>query len=217
MKQALLIGCGNERGERIINGCNEAGYQVTNIGSSVYAKESVTSIQTKWEELDIIALHKILKTIDHKVDFVFFNQNASSLSQDDFVKPKDTLDTWGLIKGWSKSYWLSCQLPYFVVQTLGDKLDTQSVIGWMLSSFIDFEKDGVDDHPDYSGYKFTNYLIMKNFTNKFKCFGINPDFSESDKMKNLIRDILSGAIEPKGEIFGFDKNTKSKYNNKKET
>ena len=217
MKQALLIGCGNERGERIINGCNEAGYQVTNIGSSVFVKESVTSIQTKWEELDLITLHKILKTIDHKVDFVFFNQNASSLSQDDFVKPKDTLDTWGLIKGWAKSYWLSCQLPYFVVQTLGDKLDTQSVIGWMLSSFIDFEKDGVEDHPDYSGYKFTNYLIMKNFSKKFKCFGINPDFSESDKMKNLIRDILSGAIEPKGEIFGFDKNNKSKYNNKKET
>ena len=36
-------------------------------------------------------------------------------------------------------------------------------------------------------------------------------------MKNLIRDVLSGEIEPKGEIFGFDKNNKSKYNNKKET
>lgn len=212
MKQALLIGCGNQRGERIINGCEEAGYQVTNIGSSVCARDSVTSIETKWEDLDIISLHKILNGIDKKVDFVFFNQNASSLSQDDFTEPKDTLDTWGLVKGWSRSYWLSCQLPYFVVHTLGGKLSAESVLGWMLSSFIDFEKEGVQDHPDYSGYKFTNYLIMKNFSEKFKCFGINPDFGESSKMKNLIRDILSGEIQPKGEIFGFDKNDKSKYN-----
>ena len=34
MKQALLIGCGNKRGSRIIDACQEAGYNVTNIGSS---------------------------------------------------------------------------------------------------------------------------------------------------------------------------------------
>ena len=216
MKQALLIGCGNKRGERIVSGCQEAGFHVTNIGSSASVNKNVTSIESNWDDLDIITLHKILKEIDHKIDFVFFNQNSSSLSKEDFQQ-KGTLDTWSLIKGWSKSYWLSSQLPYFVVQTLGDKLHEQSTLGWMLSSFIDFEKDGVDEHADYSGYKFTNYLIMRNYTNRFKCFGINPDFSDTQKIKNLIRDICNGAITPKGEIFGFDKYSKSKYNNKKET
>ena len=40
----------------------------------------------------------------------------------------------------------------------------------MLSGFIDISKEGVEDHPDYSGYKFTNYLLMRNFNKKFPCF-----------------------------------------------
>jgi len=217
MKNALLIGCGNERGEDIVNSCIEARHNVTNIGSSASAIPTVNNIKIEWKNLEITRLHKILTKINHTVDFVFFNQNASSLCQDDFIETKDTLGTWGLIKEWSRSYWLSCQLPYFVVHTLGEKLNAKSVIGWMLSSYIDFNKKGVQTHPDYSGYKFTNYLIMRNFAEKFKCFGIDPDFGESDKMKSIICGILSGEIEPKGEIFRFDKNDKSKYNNKKET
>ena len=34
MKNALLVGCGNTRGENIILGCKNAGYHVTNIGQT---------------------------------------------------------------------------------------------------------------------------------------------------------------------------------------
>jgi len=216
MKQALLIGCGGKRGEYIIKGCAEAGYSVTNLGSTNSSLSNVKNIEIDWDTLELTVLHKILKTIDHKIDFIFFNQNASSLSQTDFIKNKETLDTWGLIKSWSKSYWLSCQLPYFLIQTLDTNLHKQSIIGWMLSSYIDLSREGVDDHPDYSGYKFTNYLIMKNFSKKFNCFGISPDFTDSESIKSLINNICLGNKIVDGDIFGFDYNRKNKYNSKKE-
>ena len=103
MKQALLIGCGNKRGSRIIDACQEAGYIVTNIGSSQSKNTSVKNIQINWKDLDLINLHKVLRDIDHKIDFIFFNQNASSLSNIDFTQSKETLDTWGIVKSWGHS------------------------------------------------------------------------------------------------------------------
>ena len=201
MKHALLIGCGGTRGARIIKGCEMADLTVTNIGSSVSSIHTVKSINIEWKDLDLTALHKILKSIDHQVDFLFFNQNASALSEIDFTDYKKTVDMWTLVKDWTRSYWLSCQLPYFIIHTLGESISIDAKIGWMLSSYIDKDKDGVSDHADYSGYKFTNYLIMKNFNKKYDCFGINPDFETTDKMQNLIADICNGKIKCNGEIF----------------
>ena len=201
MKQALLIGCGNQRGERIVNGCIEAGYSVTNIGSGASAIPTVNNIKIKWTDLDIIKLHKILVKINHKVDFIFFNQNASSLSNIDFTQPKKTLDTWSLVKSWGHSYWLSCQLPYFLIKTLEKNLHHETIIGWMLSSYIDKNKQGVETHPDYSGNKYTNYMLMKNFNTKYQCFGINPEFEKGDKIQPLIKEICSGNKKCDGELF----------------
>ena len=201
MKQALLIGCGNQRGERIVNGCIEAGYSVTNIGSGASAIQTVNNIKIEWKDLDIIKLHKILVKINHKVDFIFFNQNASSLSNIDFTQLKKTLDTWGLVKSWGHSYWLSCQLPYFLIKTLEKNLHHETIIGWMLSSYIDKNKEGVETHPDYSGNKYTNYMLMKNFNTKYQCFGINPEFETTDKIQPLIKEICSGNKKCDGKLF----------------
>ena len=201
MKQALLIGCGNTRGAEIVNGCEEAGYCVTNIGSGVSEIPTVQNIQIQWDDLDITQLHKILKNIKNPIDFVSFNQNASSLSHNDFIDEKKTLDTWALVKSWSKSYWLSCQLPYVLLQTLGPQMNKDSTVGWMLSSYTDKTAQGVEQHPDYSGYKFTNYLVMKNFSKKYNCFGINPDFEKNNFIKSLIKDICLGNTKCNGEVF----------------
>ena len=201
MKNAILIGCGNQRGERIVNGCIEAGYSVTNIGSGASAIPTVNNIKIEWKDSDIIKLHKILVDIKHKVDFIFFNQNASSLSHANFIESKMTLDTWRLIKSWTNSYWLSCQLPYFLIRTLSPNLHNETIIGWMLSSYVDHTRKGVDEYPDYSGNKFTNYLIMKNFSKKYKCFGINPEFEKSDKIPSLIKEICLGKKKCNGDFF----------------
>jgi len=204
MKRALLIGCGNQRGSQIIRGCEEANYKVTNIGSSVSAIPSVENIKIDWNSLDLITLHKILKEIDHKIDFVFFNQNASTLSPTDFATSKDTLELWNTVKSWSRSHWLSSQLPYFLLQSLNSRLHTDCILGWMLSSFIDIKQNGVEKHPDYSGYKFTNYLIMKNFSKTFKCFGIDPKFEKAEKIQLLVKDICLNKRKCNGNVFSID-------------
>ena len=63
MKNALLIGCGNTRGEKIILGCQDAGYKVTNIGQTESKLEKVNNIKVTWKELDITSLHKILHNL----------------------------------------------------------------------------------------------------------------------------------------------------------
>ena len=201
MKQALLIGCGNDRGEYIIKGCIEAGYNVINIGSTSSSLPNILNIKINWRTLDLVNLYKILKKFDNKIDFIFFNQNSSSLSQVNFNREKETLDTWSLIKNWTNSYWLSCQLPYFLIKTLDSKLHQKTIIGWMLSSYIDIHQKDVAVYPDYSGYKFTNYLIMKNFSKNFKCFGINPDFTNLESLKILIKDICLEKKKLDGNIF----------------
>ena len=81
-------------------------------------------------------------------------------------------------------------------------IDKNATIGWMLSSYIDKNVKGVDDHADYSGYKFTNYLVMKNFakTKKYQCFGINPKFGSSN-YTDLIYKICSNQIKCDGQII----------------
>ena len=80
MKNALLVGCGNTRGENIILGCKNAGYNVTNIGQTQSKIDGVNNISVTWKELGITNLHKILYQIKTDVDLIFFNQNSSSLA-----------------------------------------------------------------------------------------------------------------------------------------
>jgi hypothetical protein len=75
----------------------------------------------------------------------------------------------------------------------------------MLSNYIDYKSDGVEQFLDYSSFKFTNYLIMKNFGTKsnFKTFGIIPDFNKDNsknKLNKLIKEILVKNTES-GKIF----------------
>lgn len=198
---ALLIGCGNPRGEKIISGCLDAGLDVINIGNSESCISGVKNIKINWQELKIVSLHKALSRLNKNISFIFFNQNSSSLSKKDFINSYETLDLWKLTKDWSHSYWLSCQMPFFIIKTLHKKLSKTCNIGWMLSSYIDYKKPGAQHHSDYSGNKFTNYLIMKNFNQKYNCFGIDPDFESEDKVQKIIKNICTGKKKCNGEIF----------------
>tara|TARA_Y100000592_G_scaffold101102_1_gene185448 strand:+ start:5303 stop:5908 length:606 start_codon:yes stop_codon:yes gene_type:complete len=201
MSIALLIGCGNTRGEKIVKGCQQAGLSVVNIGKSQSQIPDVEHISIEWADLDIITLHKKLGQIKSKISFIFFNQNSSTLAQHNFEAKQKTLDIWGVYKSWTKSYWLSCQMPFVIVHTLSSLLTNDVKIGWMLSNFIDRQADGVETHPDYSGYKYTNYLIMKNFNKNYKCFGINPEFKTKDKIENLVYEICTNKKSCDGKMF----------------
>jgi hypothetical protein len=206
MKNAIVFGCGAKNGIPIIDALLDHDYNVTNIGTSILNKKNVTNIPIEWKKIDIPFIYKTFSKITENIDFVFFNQNSSTLTIDDFNNDKhNTMFIWQQIKNWSNSYWLSCQLPFLFLHTLKDRLHKDSKVGWMLSSFIDYKKDNVEEFPDYSSFKFTNYLIMKNFGIKsnFKTFGIIPNFSKNDsknKLYNLIKKILIKSIVS-GKVF----------------
>jgi hypothetical protein len=184
MKNAIVVGGGQGKGAIVVDTLLENGYSVTNIGSSQHPK--CNNITVDWKDIDILFVQRHCR-FDHPIDFIFFSQNSSSLAEQNFSLKTDTLQTWTLIKDWTRSNWLSCQLPFLLVHTLRDSIHAETKIGWMLSSYMKHNVKDNNKHPDYSSFKYFNYLQMKCFSeqNNFKTFGIYPDFSV-DKSENIL-------------------------------
>lgn len=190
MKQALVIGGGSKNSQIIIDCLHEHDYTITNIGSSEHSKAN--NIRIEWSNIDIPSVHKICK-FEQQFDFVFFNQNSSSLNFSDYSPDLETLKCWKLIKDWSHSHWISCQLPFLIIHSIKKNLHKQSKVGWMLSSYINYKSQNVEQFPDYSAYKFQNYLQMLNFGQHYQTFGILPDFHRDDSteiLKNITKSII---------------------------
>ena len=198
MKQALVIGGASENGRVILDTLLENNFKIVNVGSSVYEHDDVTNIKINWNDIDIEFVQKCFSKFDTTFDFVFFNQNSSSLNKDDYsVDHDDILEVWKRVKDWSNSHWLSCQLPFLILHTIRNNLCADSKVGWMLSGYMDYTNPGSMDHTDYSSFKYFNYLSMKSFgtVNEFKTFGIYPTFTDrlhgQEKLKNIINDIVN--------------------------
>lgn len=197
MKRALVIGGGSKNSSVILDCLCDHGFEVVNFGSTVYEKPNVVNIKIDWNSVDIEFVQRNFSRFDGHFDFVFFNHNSSSLRLDDFcVNHDNILDVWKRIKDWEKSQWLSCQFPFLILHTIRKNLNEHSKVGWMLSSCMDYNKPYSIDFPDYSAFKFFNYLAMKSFsrTNQFKTFGIFPNFKlpdSRDRLKSIIEDIIN--------------------------
>ena len=203
MKHAVVVGGGQGKGAIIIDTLIENSYSVTNIGSSKHPK--CNNITVDWKDIDIPFVQKHCK-FDHPIDFIFFSQNASSLSEQNFSLETKTLETWRLIKDWTHSNWISCQLPFLIVHTLRNNIHEDTKIGWMLSGYIKHTAIGNTVHPDYSSFKYFNYLQMQCFSeqNNFKTFGIYPDFNIDNSeniLYNTIIKILSSTEKHKEYYF----------------
>ena len=183
MKRALTIGCGSGNGRIIVDTLLNHGYTVTNMGSSEHP--GCDNISVTWQDLDITNLHKIYRPGAETLDFVFFNQNASSLASAAFVPGQDTLQVWRLIKNWQHTHWVSCQMPILLLHYVERNLRAHSKIGWMLSSMMCYDRAGVESYPDYSSQKYFNYLAMKSFSQHYQTFGIMPDFTLPDSDRRL--------------------------------
>lgn len=194
MKHALIFGGGSNNSQTIVETLIDNEYKVLNIGSSVFDNKMVENIKVDWKDLDLKFINKL--QIDHLLDFVFFSQNSSSLKHSDFnIRNCDTLSNWRKIKDWQQSLWLSCQMPFIALHHLEKNLHENSCVGWMLSSYVNYKKENVHNHPDYSSYKFFNYLSMKCFAeqNNFNTFGIMPNFGH-DNSKNKLKNIIDQVI-----------------------
>lgn len=197
MKNALLLGCGSHNGAVIVETLIDQKFNIVNVGSSTYQHTNVKNIKISWKQLDIESVHRTYSKFDVLFDFVFFNHNSSSLALENFdVANEKTLKNWRLVKDWTHSHWLSCQLPFLILHTIRKNLNSNSKVGWMLSEYIDYQNKSTVNYPDYSSFKYFNYLAMKSFGQKnvFQTFGIYPDFQSQhgqDRLQNIIHQIVT--------------------------
>jgi hypothetical protein len=196
MKQALILGGGSENGRAILETLIDNNFSVINVGSSQFDHAMVTNIHVRWNQLTVDSVYKIFNQFDSVFDFVFFNHNSSSLAMSDFdLDHDDVLKKWRLIKDWSRSHWLSCEMPFLILHTIRHNLDSRSKVGWMLSNTVEHGRAHSRQYPDYSSNKFFNYQAMRCFgeVNQFKTFGIYPDFAVAgsrDKLKSIVTEIV---------------------------
>ena len=218
-KNCLLIGCGSKFGLELLEYLVEIGYTVNSISGSDLGYANINHLQIDWKTLNVAQIEKFLRELP-ELDLVFFNQNSSALSSNDFTKNKNTVELWQLEKNWSQSYFVSCILPFHIIHTL----KSIHKIAWMVSPLIYHHDNKQIGFADYIGNKYQNYLTLKNFSkqNQSICIGLNPDKLLSTKddarITNMINFIESADKETSGRVFfldGTEDTNFNKFNNSK--
>lgn len=178
------------------------------LGHEVYCLSSKDQDAVDWHSINSADLYRRLRDLP-RLDFVWFNQNASALSQASFpVGSMGVLDIWKQTKHWQQSYYVSCQVTFEIMHLLGDRLDQHTRVCWMLSSMIVDHQD--PQHADYVGNKFQNLMLMKNFaaSHPAACFGLDPgDIRGTDfttQVNGLHRLLHKSPQELNGRVWCLD-------------
>ena len=207
MKQCLITGGGSKFGAVITEQLLDHGYHVNLITSNPVLwqnRAGVTVIEIDWKTLQLADIKKCIPAVE-KLDLIFFNHNASSLTQDKFKK--STIQS---LNDWQHSYYVACQFPFYLIHSLQKQIDQTTKVGWMLSELIVRPIDNQVGYADYIGNKFTNACIMKSFALNFPAcfFGIHPDGGLNDqltfdtKAQNIVQLIQQKSLtELNGNIF----------------
>ena len=197
----LFIGASKGFGLNLKNHREEFGHEICHITSSPSSKKSDLTVD--WKTVKESDIHRWITQLP-KIDFVFFNQNSSSLSDTSFDPGQnDTLKIWKHISHWRQSYYVSCQLPFQIIHALGSKLDQTSCVCWVLSSMV-VKHNHDTKYADYIGNKFQNYMIMKNFSRYHpSCFiGFEPGSLSQENHHDKINNLENIMVRPFGDING---------------
>ena len=210
MKNCLITGGGSKFGSKITEQLVQQGYHVYLLtGSQQVTNPNITVISVDWHELKLQDLSRIISNLPN-LDLIFFNHNASALSQEKFNK-----NQMQSFKDWQQSYFVASQFPFYLIHSLKNKISITTKIGWMLSELISNPVAAHVGFADYIGNKFINGCIMKSFAQSFPAifFGINPesvgnnaDINKAIEIVKLIEHTtdLNGKIYyPNGTIFNF--------------
>jgi len=197
----LLIGCGTGWGKKLLDTLVSQHHVIYSISSQKI--EGVTNLNIDWNTLNQATIEKFFKNLP-VIDFIFFNQNGSALSEKSFQQ-LETIQLWKLEKHWSQQYFNSVIFPFHILHSI--ELSKNSIVAWMLSSYI-YNHENIE-HADYIGNKYQNYVIMKNFskTGISCCCGINPmnindfDIAMEDFLHNLF---VKNRKELNGNVIFFN-------------
>lgn len=173
MKQALVFGGGSKFGATLTLTLIRRGYHVHLVTSNpqAWSWDNVTTIPVDWHTVNLGELKNIIKDLP-ELDLIFFNHNASSLNSNKF-KRGQLHDP----RAWNQSYFVACQLPFYLVQALSNRINPNTRIGWMLSKLIVEPAEQYTGLVDYMGNKFTNACMIRAFAQNYPAvfFGVHPD------------------------------------------
>jgi NAD(P)-dependent dehydrogenase (short-subunit alcohol dehydrogenase family) len=206
VKQCLITGAGTRFGRELTLTLCESGYHVhlvTSAGDEWKSAENVTVINVDWQKIDIKNIRALLPDSTH-LDLIFFNHNSSALSKMKFEKSSIQR-----VQDWQHSYFVACQLPYYLIHSLQRQIHSNTKIVWMLSRLIQHVEDSEVGHADYIGNKFTNACIMRAFSRSYPAcfFGMHPDdlVDQSDfkaKAQGMVELINNKSVQDlNGNIF----------------
>ena len=205
MKTCLITGGGSKFGALLTKQLIAHDYHVylmTSNPDSWTNGPGVTVIPVAWRMLQLSDIRNYIPNVD-RLDLVFFNHNASALSRDKFKK-----STVQNFQDWQQSYFVACQFPFYLVHALGNRITSDTKIGWMLSELIAKPIDNQVGYADYIGNKFTNACVMRSFALNFPAcfFGIHPDGGLNNQVDKKSQNIVQlvdqkTTTELNGNIF----------------
>ncbi len=206
-KTCLILGGGSKFGRHLTENFLDQGYKIRLVTATPdpwTSHAGVEVVAVDWKTIAIQDLGKITAGITAPA-VIFFNQNSSALSMDNFNSKKIQSP-----QHWQQNYFVACQLPFYIVQIMRAKFQ-QTKVTWMLSSLIKNPQLSQIGYADYVGNKFTNYCIMKAFSltsnNNEAFFAMHPDgiagtADSLSKAQNMVSFIDQTApTQLNGQVF----------------
>jgi hypothetical protein len=181
--KVLLFGAGSKWGAHLTKYMADQGCIIDLVSSSNFHYNNVNTISVDWNLLTFEQLkEKLLPLSNNSYDLIFFNQNRGGVPNDKFFTKDFSVE----LNHWNKSYWIDCQLPYYVIKFLSNSIRETTKIGWMLTGLITSTEQKHWKYAGYAGEKNTNLHIMRGFSQYHPgiFFCINPIWFPEDQIYN---------------------------------
>ena len=157
----LLVGAGSKWGSLFTKYLAEQGCIIDLVTGTGVDYDNVINHKVNWNTLSLQDLDVIAANLSQdSYDLIFFNQNSGGGPNDQYFSPG--LDA--SLEGWSKSFWLDCQMPYYLIKKLKTKINETTRIGWMLTGLINSEQSEQWKYGGYASAKTTNLHLMRSFS-----------------------------------------------------
>lgn len=200
----LLIGAGSKWGAFFTEYLSDQGCNIDLVTSTGIDNENVVNHKVDWNSFSLSDIDVLAANLSkEQYDLIFFNQNSGG-------GPNDRYFASGLdasLEGWNKSFWLDCQLPYYLIKKLQSKITEQTKIGWMLTGLINSIEEQQWKYGGYASAKTTNLHIMRSFSqyNTGIYFCLQPIwFPPGEEMidcENIFKVIKNITKNDNGKVF----------------
>lgn len=215
--KVLLLGAGSKWGKIFTEYLAGQGCKIDLITGTGIDFDNVSNHRIDWNTLTVNDLETIVGNLSQDTyDLVFFNHNSGGGPNDQYFSPELDIS----IEGWTRNFWIDCQLPYYLIKKIGSKIKNSTKIGWMLTGLINSEQSEQWKYGGYASAKTTNLHLMRSFSqyNKGIYFCLQPIwFPPGEEVKDcesIYRVIKNLSITDNGRIIMKDGTDWNYFKNK---